>query len=56
MLWFPVFGPQIGIDFSYMFWSTGVLQLLVTFDSLLGLLWIDRASLVAQTVKNPPTV
>ena len=29
---------------------------LVTFDSLLGLLWIDQASLVAQTVKNPPAV
>ena len=24
MPWFPVFGPQIGIDCSYMFWSTGV--------------------------------
>ena len=28
----------------------------MTFDSLLGLLWIDQASLVAHTGKNPPAV
>ena len=28
----------------------------MTFDSLLGLLWIDQASLVAQMVKNLPAM
>lgn len=52
MPWFPVFGPQIGIDCSHMFRWTGVSKLLVTFDSLLGLLWIGQLKRVVQLVMN----
>lgn len=52
MPWFPGFGPRIGIDRSHLFKWMGVSKLLMTFDSLLRLLWLGQLKSIVQLLMN----